>query len=247
MIFEKLHIIASDSHGYFRDKLLWSGIFKFIKEITPNTLNYNGDMIDWHSCSRFPKTIEDTKRCDDIQFEVDDHNNFLAETRLNYPIGVINYTEGNHELRYEHYLTTNANKLRNLRCLQFDKLLKFDKFRINYHKGIFELIKGRFILTHGTRYGVNSSRLTALDYGVDGVIGHGHKRNQVDIPLFNKNLKFFALGHTADKTQIDYAKARMWNQSILLIIETRKNLYYEHIECENGKFYCKYTNKEYQK
>lgn len=98
-------VVFSDIHIPFHDEGFVSAAIECIKDMQPEALILNGDVIDCYSISRFNKPL---KTVTNFETEVGETKKFLKEIRKAIPKAEIVYTEGNHEFRLKKVLADAA-------------------------------------------------------------------------------------------------------------------------------------------
>ena len=132
---------GGDDWAPFHDERAIDLAMQLVREIQPDELINLGDMIDFPTLSRWPQE-EAMQRT--IQKSIDYTHEFLGLQRANAPDAKIVWVEGNHDLRLQNYVQTNAAKISGLRranmghelpLLSLPYLLRLDELDVNYVGG----------------------------------------------------------------------------------------------------------------
>jgi predicted phosphodiesterase len=163
-------VILSDLHAPYEDKKAFTLALKVIKDIKPEYLILNGDIIDCYSVSSHPKT---PGRFSNLKEEIQEAIQRIDELEACKVPNVI-YIEGNHENRLERFLIQKAPELFGM--VTISSLLQFDKrgmVHVNY-KDFYRL--GKVVYTHDLNYtGPQISRRALQDAQHSIVVGHAHR------------------------------------------------------------------------
>lgn len=165
-------LFISDIHIPFEDKLVVEQLFLFLRDNRFDRIVINGDLVDFYDISRFVSRKEVP-----IEDEVKQTRLFLDRLRSLHD-GPIDFTVGNHELRLELYLRTDANKLRGLEVLELPNLLGFKDYHINNHGEEGFMLRPHFLVYHGTvvrKHSGWSAKGELEKHGISGISGHTHR------------------------------------------------------------------------
>lgn len=165
-------LFLSDLHFPFQDQPVLDQVISLICDDSFDRIVINGDLVDFYDISRFV-----SKKHVPIEDELKLTKTFLSQLRTVYD-GPIDYTIGNHELRMEMYLRTDAKKLAGLECLELPNLLELDGFGITLHDEEGFLLRPHFLVYHGTvvrKHSGWSAKGELEKWGVSGISGHTHR------------------------------------------------------------------------
>jgi predicted phosphodiesterase len=141
----KITAVMNDIHIPYHDQRALAIALEYLRDIEPDTIILNGDIVDFYSVSRFQK---DPMRIDTLQSELDETRAFLTLLRREHPRATIIYTKGNHEDRLERFLIDRASALMSLRCLSLDDLLGLSENKVKFVDTSVQV--GKLEVTHGT-------------------------------------------------------------------------------------------------
>lgn len=176
---DKRLVIVSDFQAPYHLPQAVALVTAFVKDYKPDTLIFNGDIVDFVSVSKFAKggrlvpsrVVDEAHIC---RAEVVDP--IMAAL----PKGAkVYWIEGNHEFRLKRYIYTMAPALED--AVSFESLLGLADYGIQYVPGRGTSGNGVLRLTplltvcHGERHGTNPAKLTLDDWGGSIVVGHAHK------------------------------------------------------------------------
>lgn len=183
----KLVLSISDTHATFLDPFTWYVFLSTCRDLKPDVVVLNGDILEGSEISRHPKIPGWTIP---LQLEFDFAQEMFRQVRAAVGKGCrIVWTAGNHGLdRIAAYLTQVAPALANLRTLRFDKLVDLAGLDIelaqggtiasplgteNQHPGI--LLWDKYHVHHGTKLGDNPAMTELRVSGRSGQSGHVHR------------------------------------------------------------------------
>lgn len=104
-------LILSDLHFPYQDNKAITRAIKYGIEHKINTIFINGDLLDCFQLSRFEKDYENRPSTKD---EIDLAKDFLTLLREIFPKAQIYYHMGNHDVRYERFMTTHSIMMKDL-------------------------------------------------------------------------------------------------------------------------------------
>lgn len=180
-------LVSSDHHSKWLDKFMWHVFLDTAKRMQPDVVVLNGDVLDCHDISRYPK---DPTAGSDLQGEVNFCREMLRQLREVCPNTQIDWCEGNHEWRLIKYLTECAPGLAGLKSLEFGPLMGLDDFEVNvvarrgFRRESARVADARnfkvygdnaLLVTHGSKTGSNPARSELLRWNMTGISGHIHR------------------------------------------------------------------------
>jgi predicted phosphodiesterase len=169
-------LVGNDFHIPFHNEAGCRNFLKFSKDLQPDHIVLNGDVLDCYSLSRFPKA----PGMPDLQEEIDIGVEFLSELRTNCPLATIDYLEGNHEERLKR-IVKEQHSLYGLRALTLPKLLFLDDLQIKYHSYCHPVdFNGNMLsIVHGHKVSKDSGASAKSHLLGNGfynvIIGHTHR------------------------------------------------------------------------
>lgn len=171
-------LILSDSQFGSEDRKLHRLLVnEVIPDTDPDHLVHVGDFLDCHAPARWSKGTADEFAAT-LQVEVDRAVNWLHSVRAVYD-GPFTIKEGNHDLRIDTYLRTQAPALASLRALRIEELLDLRALNIRYERNPFRVAPG-WVVAHGhegtiSRMAGQTAMGLARKFGVSVVCGHTHR------------------------------------------------------------------------
>jgi hypothetical protein len=180
----------SDTHSQFLDPFVWIAFQSAIRDLRPDGVLFNGDILEGAEISRHPKIPGWTES---LQSEFDFAREMIRQVRENAGHrGDIFWTGGNHDVdRLASYLTQTAPGLASLRDLRIDRQLGLDEYAVRLFTGgtIASprgtedarpgfLLFGHYRIHHGTRLGATPAVEELRDAGRSGQSGHVHRASQ---------------------------------------------------------------------
>lgn len=180
----------SDTHSTFLDPFTWFCFQSAIKDLKPDYIIFNGDILEGSEISRFPKIPGWTIP---LQLEFDFARGMFEQARSLAPDAEIWWINGNHETdRLAMYLTQVAPAFAGLRSLRIDELLDLTDLNIKLaHGGTIAspkeqeydspgiLLNGFYRIAHGTHLGKTPGQKELEEAGRSGQSGHVHRSSLV--------------------------------------------------------------------
>lgn len=180
----------SDTHATYLDPFTWFVFLDTARNIKPDYIVFNGDILEGSQISRFPKIPGSVIP---LQLEFDFAKEMFKQTRKASPKSVIVWNAGNHGLdRLASYLTQVAPGLASLDNLKFDELAGVKEYGVLLSqggsfispKGTEDdapgiLLKNFYRIYHGTKLGQNPGWSEMLAANRSGQSGHVHRGSVV--------------------------------------------------------------------
>jgi hypothetical protein len=132
----------NDFHVPYHDKRAVNVAFNFVEATEPEIIIID-EVVDFYALSKFSK---DPKRRLELQNELDTAQEVLWRLRRRFPQSEIIMVESNHDRRLVRYLSSQAQELAYLRCLDFSHLLGLDGMKISYRQNF---MYKRVLFKHG--------------------------------------------------------------------------------------------------
>lgn len=236
--------IINDLHVPFHDPATLKVVNKFLEEIQPSFLIYNGDLNDWYQISSF---VKNPSRSNMLQGDIEEldaifqyHKTILPNTRR-----IVQ--GGNHEDRLERYMWTRAQEISNLKCLTMEQLYgaEVNEFEyVPFQEGV--LINNVLLIVHGDLISKHSGMTARSHYekhGGCGICGHSHRGGS-----YYKRDRFGVWGWWENfclcDLDPDWIKHPNWQQGFSLVHFTSKDMFWvEQVPIIGHKFI--YGGKRY--
>lgn len=161
----------NDWHIPYHDKRALNVAFNFVEATEPQIIIID-EVVDFYALSKFSK---DPKRRLELQNELDEAQDWLWKLRKRFPQSEIVMVESNHDRRLMKYLSSQAQELAYLRCLDFSHLLGLDGMRIRYEK---HFVYKKVLFKHGDVVKRDSAATAKTEFmreGTSGASGHTHR------------------------------------------------------------------------
>lgn len=173
-------LVLSDIHLPYYSKESVLTAIEFGLENDIDTIYLNGDIVDFHSVSRFETNPNERNLMQEIEIS----RAFFKYLRNVFPTQKIIWKQGNHEERWNSFLTSKASELFNLDVLRLDKLFKTDNLDIELvdgktfaHFGNLTVIHGHE-LPRGIGSPVNPARGLYMKAKENALCGHHHQTSE---------------------------------------------------------------------
>lgn len=130
----KLVLSISDTHGPFLDPFTWQVFLEVARDLKPDVVFFNGDILEGSSISRWEKIPG--WNCD-LQVELDFAREMFKQIREVVPADTrVVWGAGNHGLdRWARYLTQVAPEIAGLRSMRFDELVGLGDLDVTLTQG----------------------------------------------------------------------------------------------------------------
>lgn len=171
-------IVAGDLHIPFIEIKAVELFFNFTEKFKPHKIFLNGDIVDCWDVSTFAKPLSIEERMED---EIKQGRDFLHRLRKQNPDADIVYIFGNHEFRFERYISKFARELKGLRGLTLEEQLDLPELNIrvvNSHQRENYYRYGHLLVAHFNR-ALKHSAYTAKNLldekGMSLIQNHTHR------------------------------------------------------------------------
>ncbi len=228
---EALILVGSDAHFWpHRVTTAWKGFVWMARELQPDAIVWNGDMLDGARISRFPAGDQWTPS---LQEELDVLHERDREIREAAPNAKYLWCVGNHDLRLVHALGKGSDELTRLQGVGLDDWFPHWQFGWSVWINDDVTIKHRF---KGGKYAVANNTLHS---GVSMVTGHMHSLNVWRHTDYRGHRWGVDCGTLAEPygSQFDYAEdnPRDWASGfVLLTIRGGRLIWPEVVLAEDG-------------
>ena len=214
----KKALLLTDIHIPFECPNSIRKAFEVGKKFNPDTIVLGGDIIDFHSISRFQKNPKER----DLVHEIERTRMFLSAVRKKFPKARIIYKLGNHELRLSHYLWNKAEEFAGLGELELPNLLHFTKYGVEFVPDDKVVKLGKLNFVHGHETGISicsvyPARSLLLCSNVNSIAGHCHRPSScVKRTLNGQLIKTYTVGCLCN-LRPDYRLYNDWVNGIGLV------------------------------
>lgn len=173
-------LLLSDCHIPYHSIDAITLALDYGKEKKVDTIVLNGDILDFYQLSRFEK--DPRKRS--LAYELDACKSFLKTLRELFPLAMIIYKCGNHEVRLQKYLMIKAPELLGVQEFELQYLLKFKEFGVTWVDDKVVMKLKRLNIIHGHEFNVgfiapvNIARGLFLKANACAIQGHNHATSE---------------------------------------------------------------------
>ena len=140
--------VVGDIHIPYQDNKAIGMALDYIWDKECDTIVLNGDIMDCFMASKFQKD----PNMRDLKGEIDDMKAFLAAMRENFSQELIIYKEGNHEVRWKHFLMRKAPEVFNMNEFRLDVILGLSALGIIWVDNKKIIKAGKLNIIHGHEY-----------------------------------------------------------------------------------------------
>lgn len=198
-------IVANDFHIPFHCENGVEAWLDFCEDLQPDEIVINGDFLDCHSISSFPKEPGDPL----LQDEIDQGKEILYDLRSRCQDAKIYYLEGNHEERL-HRLMKEKEGLYQLEAISLQNLLDMEELDIIYRPYMEAVQLNELTVVHGDKsrkHSAYTAKAMIVDKGYRSVIiGHTHRLGWFTQDGYEGRKRALENGGLFDKRMIDYNK-----------------------------------------
>lgn len=205
--------IFSDVHVPYHSEIAVAAAVGFLKEQGLAGLLLNGDIADFYAISRY---IKDPKQRD-FKGELEAVRAFVAYIRQQFPDIPIVLKEGNHELRWKHWLFQHAAEISDDPRMSLGAWLDLDKHGVELVEDQRPVMLGKLPVLHGHELPkgmaapVNVARGAFLRTLSTCLVGHSHRTsNHAESDMWHHETACWSTGCLCD-LRPDYAKFNRWN------------------------------------
>ena len=121
MIFQKA-LVINDVHIPFENPRAVDLVFRVAKDLQPDLIFLNGDIMDCWEISKYVKKLELRDKAK-LSYEIERTKSFLERVVMTFPKAHVRYIFGNHEYRWAVYIANAAPELFGLKGLSLEEQL----------------------------------------------------------------------------------------------------------------------------
>jgi predicted phosphodiesterase len=216
----------------YHDKSAIEKAVKKGKDRNADCIYLNGDIMDCYQISKHQKD----KRKRSLKYEIDLCKEFFRILRLNFPNADIYYKFGNHESRYDRYLSENAEALKEFEEIQLDELLQLNNYGIKLVPANILAKAYDLYIAHGHEYktvfasGFYAARNTRIRSGGANIITGHHHRPMMDtgVDIAGERSTVNCLGCLCDLSP-DWLGLTQWQHGFGFIEQAKNKTNVENI------------------
>jgi len=242
------HVVLADHHIPFQDDAAIAAAHLVARRAKPDVIWLLGDVIDFAPISRF----RDAERYEhSVQDEIDETLDYLLRLDREFPNASIRYMLGNHEHRLKHYLWGNAPKIKGLRTARFEHQFRFDRkdravdLPLTFFHQPRTFARKSFILKHGARSCLYSTRWECEDEGRSGLSGHIHRTGTWAWRTPGSGLRIYhhigCLCRLDPKYKEEDGEPAHWNHGMGMLYVEPENIGVDNIIIDRGVAYWRGT------
>ncbi len=212
-------LLLADVHIPYHDKRALTAALNYGSDHEADTILLNGDISDCFSVSFWEK--DPRKR--DFAGEVESVRGFLGIVRRGFPKAEIIYKLGNHEERFERYMSVKAPELLGMDEFSLEKIFHFEEFGIRKVGDKRPIKLGKLNVVHGHEYKfsiqnpVNPARGYFLRAKTHCLGSHLHQASQhTEKNIEGKLISTWSTGCLCDMHP-DYSPINNWGHGFAFI------------------------------
>lgn len=231
--------VLSDLHIPYHDSEAVRIAMRYLREYKPDCIILNGDIADVFSLSFWEK--DPRKR--NFAGELETVRTFLILLRTAFPKAQILYKLGNHEERFERYMSVKAPELLGVSEFTLDKLLHLEQLRIKSVGDRRPIKVGKLSILHGHefRWGITSPVNPARGFYMrakDHVLaGHLHQPSHHSEKTINDVIiSAWSTGCLCD-LKPDYARHNSWAHGFATVTVSGEQFEVSNKKIINGRIY----------
>lgn len=233
-------LVLADLHIPYHDKAAVVAALRYGKKQRADTILLNGDIADCFSVSFWEK--DPRKR--DFAGEVKTVRDFLAAVREGFPKARIIYKIGNHEERYERYMSCKAPELLGLEDFSFEKVFQLEENRIELVKDKRPIRLGKLNVVHGHefKFGISAPVNPARGYFLRAkshcLGSHLHQSSQhSEGNVEQKVISTWSTGCLCD-LHPDYSPMNSWNVGFAFVEVDKQGAFnVDNVKVIEGRIY----------
>lgn len=211
--------ILGDLHIPYHDRTAVLTALRHCKRNGVDTIIINGDLVDFFSISRWEK--DPRKR--NLAREIKMAREFIQALREIFPKARIIFKVGNHEDRWESYLSVKAPELLSMEEFQLDAVLQLNDSGVEYVSECRPIRLGQLNILHGHEYKfaisnpVNAARGLFLRAKAYAMCHHFHQKSEhSENNVEGKSLTTWSVACLCN-LHPDYAPINNWSHGIALV------------------------------
>jgi hypothetical protein len=166
--FSGVAVVFSDAHYWPGQgpSIAHQALVEVVKDLKPKLLIGNGDLFDGARLSRFPRNGWEYQP--KVKDELEEAKERLAEVRHAYSRARCVRTIGNHCIRFDRYLATNASEMEQVAGARLSDQLPV------WQECISVFVNGNTMIKHRFNGGVHAAYNNTMKSGTNIVTGHTH-------------------------------------------------------------------------
>ena len=211
--------VISDLHIPYHDQQAVEAAVAYLKKRKPDVLLINGDYGDWYSVSRYMRDPKKRRLKREIKMQRDG----LQWLRSQFPKARIVGKEGNHELRWSHYLWNAAVEISEFPQVRLPRILGMKTLGIEYVDNQRPIMAGKLPIFHGHELGkgisspVNAARGVFMRMISTALVGHHHRTSSHTEPNWrHEEIVCWSTGCLCG-LNADYAVINKWNAGFAVV------------------------------
>lgn len=211
--------VISDLHIPYHDQRAVEAAVAYLKKRKPDVLLINGDYGDWYSVSRYMRDPKKRRLKREIKMQRDG----LQWLRSQFKNCRIVAKEGNHELRWSHYLWNSAVEISEFPQVRLPRILGMKTLGVEYVDNQRPIMAGKLPIFHGHELGkgisspVNAARGVFMRMISTALVGHHHRTSSHTEPNWrHEEIVCWSTGCLCG-LNADYAVINKWNAGFAVV------------------------------
>lgn len=211
-------LILSDIHAPYHNVAALEAAINHGLKRGVNAVILNGDTLDFFTVSRWEKD----PRLRNLGKEIEIGREIVKTIRQAFAGKQIFFKMGNHEERWQSYLSNKAPELIGIPDFEIEKIFHLDDLNMRVVDNRQHLVLGSLNVVHGHELGkmsspVNPSRGLFLRGGASAIMGHLHRTSEhIEKNMNDDVVACYSTGCLCD-LRPDYARYNKWNHGFAIV------------------------------
>lgn len=229
MDYEKA-LVFGDTHIPFENQRALDLALGIGQEVNPDIIFLNGDILDCWEVSRFYKNLALRTTANLVQ-EISLAKSFLKELRWKFPKAKIVYIFGNHEHRFDRFISENAKELYGLKGMTLEEQLELVPLNIkSVNSGTAEnsYLYGKLLIGHFDRCNKHSgytAKNLLEEKSISLIQNHTHRGGSSYRRLYDRDIVAFENFCLCDRSP-QYVDHPNWQLGFSVIYKDKQSDYF---------------------
>jgi predicted phosphodiesterase len=232
-------LMLSDIHVPFHDVKAIAAAIDFGQQENATDIWLNGDLLDFYSLSSFEKDPRERRFADELEMAA----SLVDAVSTAFPKANVWAKMGNHENRFDRYMTARAPELLGVPAFSLERVLSDAGMNVNYVDDWRVSRFGKLFVVHGHEIGRGGggghpARWLHMRTQHSSVCGHFHRTSEFTSKDINGKIQTsWSLGCLCDLSP-DYMQHNQWNHGFAFV-DVRKTgtFHFQNLRIVDGVVY----------